>query len=87
MRNKIAADWYKSKFTERYIARKHNVSINLVREIIIQTDLKSKEKKDFIVIKVEKKSAAYAEEVLKRYGIKTEIPNKFELTEYIESKL
>ena len=83
----IARDYYTGPFSVTHIAEKHGTSPQLVNYTAKKFKREDFRETDQCVIKIDKKSIAYASELLTRHGIRHEVPEKFELTEFIESSI
>ncbi len=82
----LASDFFNGT-TQKDLAIKYDVQKYKVRHIIKEIREKVSPNEDYIVIKVAPKWVKGIEHLLQKRGIPFEIPEKFELTEYVKSNL
>ena len=84
----IAKDYYTTGIGTEKIAKKHKVSLTKVHKVINQTDPRSFTKDpDWCVVKVPREKMELVRVLMEGYGVPIDVPEKFELTEYCESKM
>lgn len=82
----IARDWQSSEIGTEEICKKYKVSYRKIIKIA-EVAPRVPEEKDFVVIKIEREKMELLIKTLRTYAIDFEIPEKFELTEFIESSI
>ena len=85
----IAKDYYQTGLDIKQIKKKYKISQNKINRIANDIDFNifQEPEKKYVVIKVEEKNALKALAALESNRIDYEVPEKYELTEYIESKI
>lgn len=88
-RRAIAKDYYKSPLGNAAIGKKYGISYSLVQKVALEfePEVFNEPEEDWCVVKVERKDVERVRGLLTKWGIKNEIPEKFELTEYYESNI
>ena len=85
----IARDYYSNSLNLKQIAKKHKIKEPYINAIANEIDFNvfQNQEKDYRIIKVESKWLNGIIELMERMGIDYELHEKYELTEYYQSKI
>lgn len=84
----VAKDYYNSPMTLEEIERKHGVSEGHITQVAKRIDFRRFQKeKEYCIIKVEREQMEAVKMILEGNNIHFDVPEKFEMTEFIESKM
>ena len=85
---RIARDYYTSPLSIKEMSRKYRMAGDFAVRISERFDYRQfKKEADYCVIKVERGQMAAARLLLENANINYDIPERFEMTEYCESKI
>lgn len=83
----MQVEYYTKNESKNKQAKRYGMHPYRYRDLVEAVGYEAQKQKDYLVIKIERKRLAGALDILDRAGVKVIVPENFQLTEYVESKI